>query len=179
MLNKAATSFGLAFCLAAAAAPNAIAQDATGAIPSEAAFLQSLEGRFSGAGTFTRLRDGGEGRRLTCNLTSDSQGNRLTLDGKCTAAVVFGTSVRVDVRYDPASKRYSGSFRDGLGTVANLSGTRRGQTIQLAFNETAESVRPGPPATLTIAENNDRLSLSLQSTRSDAGQNLRLSLQKQ
>jgi hypothetical protein len=143
----------------------------------DATFLQGFGGNFAGSGMLKRAADSSP-RSLTCTFAGSGQGTRILLDGQCSAAII-STSVKIETRFDSASGRYVGSYRDGIGTVATLSGTRKGGALVLAFNETAESVNPGPPGRLTIAQNGRGLNLSLRSTQPDAGQNLDLALEKQ
>lgn len=140
----------------------------------ETAFLQSFEGRFSGTGTLERA--GGSSHALSCKFDGDHAGSRVTLNGNCSTALVFSTSVRIELRYDPRTQRYEGAFREGKGTVADLAGTRQGQRLSLSFTETPESVRPNPPATLTISLKDDGMALTLRGSKPGQGQNLDLSL---
>lgn len=142
----------------------------------ETGFLSSLEGRFSGSGTLQNAD--GSSRSLTCRFDGDQEGTRLSLDGSCTAAAIFSATIRIELRHDPKSGRYVGSFRESTGTVADLSGKRQGQRLTLAFNETAESVRPNPPATLTISRQQDGVALTLRGSQPGKGQNLDLSLRE-
>jgi len=142
----------------------------------ETGFLSSLEGRFSGSGTLQNA--GGSSRSLTCRFDGDQEGTRLSLDGSCTAAAIFNATIRIELHHDPKSGRYVGSFRESTGTVADLSGKRQGQRLTLAFNETAESVRPNPPATLTISRQQDGVTLTLRGSQPGKGQNLDLSLRE-
>lgn len=142
----------------------------------EASFLSSLEGRFSGNGTLQNA--GGGSHSLTCQFNSGQQGSRLSLDGSCTTGAVFSTTIRIELRHDPKTGRYAGTFRESMGTVANLAGKRQGQRLTLAFNETAESVRPNPPATLTISRQPNGVALTLRGSQPGEGQNLDLALRE-
>ena len=144
--------------------------------PGEAGFLSSLEGRFSGSGTLQNA--GGTSRTLTCRFDGDQEGSRLSLDGSCSTAAIFSATIRIELRHDPQTGRYAGSFRESTGTVANLSGRRQGQRLTLAFNETADSVRPNPPATLTISRQQGGVALTLRGSQPGKGQNLDLSLRE-
>jgi hypothetical protein len=86
--------------------------------------------------------------------------------------------MRIDIQYNPGSGRYTGSFRESLGTIAHLAGSRMGETLLLAFTETAESVRPNPPARLTITRRNRDIVLTLRGTKPGLGQNLDLVLRQ-
>ncbi|WID94157.1 hypothetical protein QO058_14835 [Bosea vestrisii] len=155
------------------AQPSAAQQD-TGS--SEASFLSSLEGRFSGNGTLQNA--GGTSRSLKCQFDGDQQDSRLSLDGSCTTAAILSATIKIELRHDPKTGRYAGTFKESTGTVANLAGTRQGQRLTLAFNETAESVRPNPPATLTISRQQDGVALTLRGSQPGQGQNLDLLLKE-
>lgn len=143
----------------------------------EASFLNALEGRFSGTGT---LQSAGGGRRsLKCRFDGDQQGARLSLDGSCSTALIFSTAIRIELRHDPATGRYAGSFRESTGTVADLGGRRQGERLTLAFTETAESLRPNPPATLTITRRQGGIALTLRGSKPGQGQNLDLALREE
>lgn len=164
-------------CVAAAllllAQPGAAEQEAG----RETDFLRSLEGRFSGNGT---LQSAGGGRRsLKCRFDGDQQGARLSLGGSCRTALIFSTAIRIELRHDPATGRYAGSFRESTGTVADLGGRRQGERLTLAFTETAESVRPNPPATLTITRRQGGIALTLRGSKPGQGQNLDLALREE
>lgn len=160
-----------AMMLAAAAILPSRAQEDSG---DEASFLDVFAGRFTGTGTLQSA--GGGSRGLSCAFTGDRQGLRVTLNGRCSTALVFGTTVRIDLVFDAKTRRYDGKFRDGRGTVADLAGARRGDRLSLSFVETAESIKPNPPATLTINRRGDGLSLSLRGTQPGRGSNLDLAL---
>lgn len=159
--------------LFALAQPLAAEQDARS---DETGFLRSFEGRFSGAGTLQNA--GGSSRSLSCSFDGDEQGSRLSLNGTCRTAAIFSATIRIELRHDPRSGRYHGAFRESTGTVAELAGRREGQKLTLAFTETAESVRPNPPATLTITRRQDGIALTLRPSKPDQGQNIDLSLRE-
>lgn len=140
----------------------------------DASFLRAFEGRFSGTGKLENA--GGSSHSLSCKFNGDQEGPRVTLSGSCSTALVFSTTVRIELRYDPKTQRYDGEFREGKGTIADLAGARQGQRLSLSFTETEESVRPNPPATLTINRRTEGLSLTLRGSRPGQGQNLDLTL---
>ncbi|KUL92881.1 hypothetical protein DK26_26545 [Bosea sp. WAO] len=142
----------------------------------EADFLNALEGRFSGDGTLQSA--GGSSRSLSCEFKGDQQGLRLSLDGSCRTAAIFSATIRIELRHDPKTGRYAGTFRESTGTVADLGGRRQGERLTPAFNETAESVRPNPPATLTITRRQDGIGLTLRGSKPGQGQNLDLALRE-
>ncbi len=159
-----------AMLLLAAAGPGTAQQGGN----DEAPFLRSFEGKFSGTGKLENA--GGASHSLTCKFDGDHEGSRVTLNGNCSTKLVFSTTVRIELRYDPKTRRYGGAFREGKGTVADLAGARQGQRLSLSFVETAESVRPNPPATLTISRQREGVALSLRGSKPGQGQNLDLVL---
>ena len=166
-INRAASAVSI-FALGIMAAP-VQAQNA--------AALQDFNGSFSGSGTLKRATEASS-RALNCTFTGSTTGSRLALRGRCSAGIL-STASNITVSATPGSQSVTGSYRDGTGTIADLTGSRRGNVLALAFNETAASVNPGPPGRLTIAQSGSQLSISLRSTRSNSGQNLDLTLQKQ
>jgi hypothetical protein len=161
----------LAVALTLAASPAAHAQPAA---KNETGFLRIFDGRFNGTGNLQKA--GGRTHRLSCEFDGNHSGANVSLSGRCSTALVFGTTVRIQLSVDPRTGRYSGSFVEGRGTVANLSGARKGQTLTLSFRETAASVRPNPPATLTIDSRADGLAIRLRGSEPGRGQNLDLAL---
>jgi hypothetical protein len=161
-----------AVAILALATPGLAEQGAGG----ETEFLSSMEGRFSGNGTLQNA--GGSSRSLTCTFNGDQQGARLSLDGSCSAAAIFSATIQIELRHDAKTGRYAGTFKESTGTIANLAGQRQGQRLTLAFNETAESVRPNPPATLTITSQKGGVALTLRGSQPGKGQNLDLSLRE-
>lgn len=161
-----------ALALLALATPGLAEQEAGG----ETEFLNSLEGRFSGNGTLQNA--GGGSHALTCKFNGDQQGSRLNLDGSCSTAAIFSTTIQIDLRHDAKTGHYVGTFKESTGTIANLAGQRQGQRLTLAFNETAESVRPNPPATLTITSQKGGVALTLRGSQPGKGQKLDLSLRE-
>ena len=162
--------------LVALSAATATAQSAPSAVSSETTFLRAFDGQFAGTGSLERA--GGSSHRLTCRFNGNSQGRQVVLDGRCSTAVLFGTSMRIGIRYDAGTGRYLGSFRESMGTIANLEGSRQGQTLSLSFTETPESVRPNPPARLTSTRKGGDMVLTLRGTKPGRGQNLDLVLRE-
>jgi hypothetical protein len=159
----------LVLALALAAAP-ALAQTTGSVAP-----LQRFEGRFVGKGTLAR--GGGSPRTLNCDLAGRPSGDRLSLSGVCRAMVFASANISIDVRC--SGQRCTGSFRDGLGTISSLAGQQRGDSLSLLATETAESVRPDPPARMTLTRKPDGIGLSVQNTQPGKGSAISLDLKKQ
>ena len=152
------------------------AQATPSAVGRETIFLHSFDGRFAGTGRLERAD--GSGHTLTCKFKGISGVRHVVLDGLCSTAIIFATSMRIDIRYDTGTGRYSGSFRESMGTIADLVGSRQGDSLSLAFTETPESIRPNPPARLTITRRDHDVVLTLRGTRPGRGQNLDLVLRQ-
>lgn len=137
--------------------------------------MQRFEGRFVGGGTLER---GGRGATaLHCELTGRSAGANLTLGGTCRANIIAGAAVSIVLRCSGAS--CAGMFRDGLGTVSSLSGRHRGDRFTLLAKETAESVRPDPPARMILVRDAEGIDLSVRNTQPGKGSTILLDLKKQ
>lgn len=160
----------LAASAAVLAAPVALTTPAT----AQPLTLEQFEGKFTGGGTLVRK---GSTTNLTCNLTGDANGDSYTLAGRCRANIIAGGNIRIAVRQQ--GNRITGSFSDGLGTVSSLSGTANGSSLSMVATETAESVRPDPPARMTLTRSGSGLTLSVRNTQEGAGSNITLSLRSQ
>lgn len=112
----------------------------------EAAFLQSLEGNWSGNGT-VRVRADTPPMNVSCRFESDTTASSLSLDGRCTALAVFSRAISADLRTDGDS--YSGSYI-GAGTgTAGLGGQRVGDAINLGIRW-AKEVNGDRKAQMTV-----------------------------
>jgi hypothetical protein len=103
---------------------------ATIATASETAFLQSLDGKWSGSGT-VKVRTDSSPVKVTCNFRSDAKGSSLSLDGNCRGLVVVSRSAQAQLKANGSA--YSGSYI-GAGTgTAGLRGNRSGNSIDLGI----------------------------------------------
>lgn len=162
--------------LFAAMTTTTCAQAMPSAVGRETTFLHSFDGSFAGTGRLERAD--GSGHTLTCKFKGTSEARHVVLDGRCSIAIIFATSMRIDIRYDTGTGRYSGSFRESMGTIADLVGSRQGDALSLAFTETPESIRPNPPARLTITRRDHDVVLTLRGTKPGRGQSLDLILRQ-
>lgn len=150
------------------------AQSAPDVLSQETTFLRAFDGQFSGIGRLDRAD--GSGHALTCKFKGTRVAQQAVFEGRCSTAIIFGTSMRIDIHYDARTARYLGSFHEGMGTIADLAGSRQGNMLSLSFIETAKSVRPNPPARLTITRKDHDIVLTLRGTKPGRGQNLDLVL---
>lgn len=116
------------------------------AIASEAGFLSTLEGSYSGRGT-VKLRTTSKPINVSCSFKSSSSAQSLSLNGSCTGLLVISKRISADIRL--AGTRYKGTYL-GAGTgPAALNGKRHGRSI--AFNvRWAKNVNGDRDATLTV-----------------------------
>ncbi|WP_050578887.1 hypothetical protein [Sinorhizobium medicae] len=130
----------------------------TNAAPAdEAAFLDSLEGRWTGGGTVLLRIDKGA-INVSCNFDSQANGTALSMRGTCQGLLVVSRSISADLRSD--GSRYTGIYVGPRGGRSALSGRRRGNAINLTVTW-AREVNGDRKATLIVqklGENGMRLS---------------------
>jgi hypothetical protein len=98
------------------------------AMASEADFLKSIEGQWSGGGTvLTKL--GGDNVGVTCKMKSSANAANLAMDGSCRALVVVTRSFTARVKATGAS--YSGTYIGVSGKPSTLQGSRNANTLNL------------------------------------------------
>jgi hypothetical protein len=99
-----------------------------GAMASEADFLQSIQGQWSGGGTvLTKL--GGNNVDVSCKMKSTAKTTNLAMDGSCRALVVVTRSFTARVKAEGTS--YSGTYVGVSGKPSTLQGQRTDDTINL------------------------------------------------
>jgi hypothetical protein len=104
----------------------------TVAIPanaSEAEFLETLEGNWSGGGSI-RLKPEQNPVNVNCELASDAAAASLSMSGSCSAMIVMSRAIGADLTVNGAS--YSGTYIGSPRGPASLSGNRNGDTVSLA-----------------------------------------------
>ncbi|MBE1205958.1 hypothetical protein [Aminobacter carboxidus] len=113
---------------------------------SESDFLQSLEGTWRGSGT-VKVRTDASPVKVACKFTSQAADASLALDGNCRGLIVVSRTVEANLTAQGGS--YSGSYVGaGTGTAA-LSGSRRGNAIDLGIRW-AKKVNGDRNAVLTV-----------------------------
>ncbi len=92
-------------------------------------YIELFGGSWSGSGTV--LKDAVPWH-VSCHATGRSAPNRLTVEGRCNVSLI---SVRIaaDIRYDPASNRYSGTYIGAKVGPAHVSGKRSGNVVNLVI----------------------------------------------
>jgi hypothetical protein len=113
---------------------------------SEAAFLSSLDGNWSGKGT-VKVRTNSSPINVTCKFDSNATESSLSLDGNCRGMVIVSRAIGADLKVK--GSKYSGSYI-GAGTgTAGLSGSRSGNAINLGIRW-AKEVNGDRKARMTV-----------------------------
>ena len=118
----------------------------TPGLASEANFLRTIEGDYTGKGT-VKLRTNRKPIGVRCKFRSSSTPTRLSLNGSCTGLLVI--SRKISASLSVSGSRYRGTYV-GAGTgPASLSGKRRGSALTLNVRW-AKEVNGDRDATLTV-----------------------------
>jgi hypothetical protein len=125
MFRKPSSAHTIATCLA-----TAFAVSLSTSAAADPAFLDRFRGTWSGSGKVQR-EGRSQPRQVTCSITGMPAENRLTAQGSCRAAVIFSRQIGVDLTFDPRTQTYRGTYTGSRIGPAELSGTRRGDTVNL------------------------------------------------
>lgn len=118
------------------------------ATAAETSFLQSLDGKWSGKGTVT-TRIGAKPVNVNCRIDFASQSSSLSMTGNCRGLVVVKRSIAANIKVQ--GSRYSGTYTGPSGQSSSLSGSRKGQSINLAVRWARET-NGDRSATMTITK---------------------------
>jgi len=122
----------------------------------ESAFLQSLEGKWSGSGE-VKVRTNKSPINVKCNFDSNTSATSLSLDGKCTGLLVVSRTIGADLKVNGAS--YAGTYVGAGSGTAGLNGKRSGNSINLGIRW-AKEINGDRSATMKVekvGENGMRL----------------------
>jgi hypothetical protein len=124
---------------------------ASAAQASDADFLESLDGNWTGKGT-VKVRTDSSPVSVTCKFNSDSTASSLSLDGNCRGMVVVSRAISANLKAN--GQKYAGSYV-GAGTgTAGLSGARKGNAINLGIRW-AKEVNGDRQARMTVEKVGD------------------------
>jgi len=123
----------------------------------EREFLNRFQGSFSGGGT-VHLSSMKGPNKVTCTLSGRPSENGISISGTCGVAG-FSKSVGANLRYNPATGRYTGTYVGASVGAARLSGKRRGNSVVLTITW-PRPVNGDTKATMTIS-NSGRGSLAI------------------
>jgi hypothetical protein len=98
---------------------------------SEADYLNRFAGSFSGSGQVKRNASE-NASQVQCTLTGQPSANGVSMSGQC-GAFIFTKQIRAEIRFDPATGRYTGTYIGSSIGPARLSGKRRGDAVVLAI----------------------------------------------
>ena len=151
-----------AVLIASIGAPFQVMAAPEGATPAadDASYLSRFEGQWTGSG-LGRRGPSASTEPIRCDVSGRTQDAVLLIRGQC-AGSDFSIHVLASLQYDSQSGRYLGSWRDGTGTNANLSGSRRGQTLALLLTSPAGGARPTEAGQMTLTSHGRRFRLVLQ-----------------
>ena len=160
--KTAAAVLSVIAVLAASGQPGSAATD-------ETAYLQRFSGSWTGSGSVQRKAEEGP-KRVRCRVKGSPSQTALSMSGTCRAALVFTREIGVEVRADPGSGRYSGTYTGASIGPASVSGRRRGDTVTLTITW-PKPVNGDTKATMTIRnDGTGRLSIAVTDNMPDGGQ---------
>ncbi|MDR6818013.1 hypothetical protein J2X76_003189 [Neorhizobium sp. 2083] len=122
----------------------------------EGDFLKTLAGNWSGKGmVLTRI--GASPINVTCDFASTAGPASLSMQGTCRGLLVIRRSITADL--EASGRGYSGTYIGPSGQPSVLSGSRRGNAINLGVRW-ARVINGDRVANMTIEKiGNDRLRL--------------------
>jgi hypothetical protein len=97
------------------------------AFADEQGYIERFRGSWTGTGTVIK---NAVPLGVNCNVVGTPADNHLVIDGTCSLAI-FSVEVGADIVYDPASKRYSGTYIGADAGPAHISGRRNGAAVNL------------------------------------------------
>ncbi|MEZ2126807.1 MULTISPECIES: hypothetical protein [unclassified Sinorhizobium] len=98
---------------------------------SEAEFLKSLHGKWTGQG-MVRLDIDSSPINVVCNVDSRATDTELLMTGRCKGLIVISRPVGADLKFNGA--QYTGSYLRPTGGTAGLAGSRTGNAINLTIH---------------------------------------------
>lgn len=102
---------------------------AAGANASDAEFLNSLAGDWSGSGMIL-TRIGGMKVNVSCSLKSDTSPTTVAMNGNCRALAAVTRSFSAKVK--AAGQGYTGNYTGPSGRPSKLVGSRKGDALNFA-----------------------------------------------
>ena len=120
------------------------------------AFIDRFGGTWAGSGTVVR---DSVPWHVSCRAIGRSAPNHLTVEGACSVSIV---SVRIaaDIKYQPASGRYSGTYIGAKVGPAHISGRSSGNVVNFIVTW-PKPVNGDTKAQMTILNTGDKFRLTL------------------
>lgn len=97
------------------------------AFADEQSYIDRFRGSWAGAGTVVKNE---VPLGVNCSVVGTTTPDHLLIDGTC-ALAIFSVRVGADIVFDPASKRYSGTYIGAEAGPAHISGRRNGTAVDL------------------------------------------------
>lgn len=98
---------------------------------SEAEFLKSLQGKWTGGGP-VRIRINWIPVTVSCKFDTAADDTALSMKGTCRGMMLMSRSISADIRANGA--KYSGWYIGPKGGKASLNGSRNGDAIDLVIH---------------------------------------------
>lgn len=120
------------------------------------AFIDLFGGTWAGSGTVVR---GSVPWQVSCSAIGRSAPNHLTVEGACSVSIV-SAPIGADIRCDPASGRYSGTYIGAEVGPARISGRSSGNVVHFIVTW-PKPVNGDTKAHMTILNTGDKFRLTL------------------
>jgi hypothetical protein len=118
----------------------------------ESDFFGRFAGSFAGSGEVKRNARANP-NKVKCTLTGQQLENGIVISGECGASI-FSRQVSADIRLDPATGAYTGTYIGASAGPAKLWGKRRGDQVVLTITW-PKPVNGDTKATMTIRNSGD------------------------
>jgi hypothetical protein len=104
-----------------------------GAVAQEHTFLDRFKGNWTGSGRIQRNAETSPWN-VDCTVNGDRGADRISIQGNCRAALILQRRIAADISYDVRTGLYQGVYTGARVGPARLSGTRRGDAVQLTID---------------------------------------------
>lgn len=118
---------------------------------SDSSFLANLQGNWTGSGSVLR-NIGASPINVSCKFKTSTTGTSFNMNGTCRGLLVISRSISANLKAN--GNRYTGTYTGPSGAHSGLSGSRKGNTINLAVRW-AKEVNGDKKATMTIRKIGD------------------------
>ncbi|WP_139315253.1 hypothetical protein [Mongoliimonas terrestris] len=98
----------------------------------QADILDRFNQRWSGKGSVQRNAES-DPQTVSCDLSGKRTGNQVAIAGTCRAYLVFSRTIAANLTIDPDTGAVTGTYTGSRVGVASLSGTIKGDTVELAM----------------------------------------------
>jgi hypothetical protein len=139
----------------------ALCASAFGAAADEAEFLKRFDANWTGGGQVVRDADRDPKTvKVNCTLRGDGQSDAVSVGGSCRAYLLFTRPFGANIRFDPETGLYRGTYEGANSGPATLSGRRKGDTVNLTVTW-AKPINGDRTANLTIRNDGSTMAIRL------------------